>query len=133
MNERGRKKRTLIFFLFHESFQGNSSLCQLVRNYFISLRLVRLLTHHLLMAGCYSPLVRPALCAPYLSIFPVLQMERKHGNFARPIETFFSSSSLFFCNRADRNGIMPVLHKNAPWSLFYVKFRTVWQSLKIDL
>lgn len=80
---KGEEKKDT-FFLFHESFQGNSSLCQLVRNYFISLRLVRLLTHHLLMAGCYSPLVRPA----HLT-FPVLLRGRKYGNFARPEETVF--------------------------------------------
>lgn len=81
---KGEEKEETYFFLFHESFQGNSSLCQLVRNYFISLRLVRLLANHLLMAGCYSPLVRPA----HLT-FPALLLGRKSGNFAKAAVFFF--------------------------------------------
>lgn len=64
------EKNEHLLFLFHDSFQGNGSLSQLVRNYFISLRFLRLLTHHLLMGGCYSPLRWPTRCTPNFPCAP---------------------------------------------------------------
>lgn len=51
-HRKGIKKQIYFFTLL--AFAGNICSCELVRNYFISLRLVMLLIRQLLIAGCYS-------------------------------------------------------------------------------